>query len=313
MEQTIFIDRLPVRTWNRLKVNEAAVQWDEAGALALPPVQLTAEAGQFPAPQRLDFTAGAAAYSRQEAVLTAKAGSQMTVFELCTPGAPLCAAVSMTLEEKARVRLVRLMAPEGGALLRHEIRAVCGPDARLELVTLLLGDGDLYEDVQADLTGDGSSFDAQIAYLGRYTQKIDLNLVVNQYGKHTSSTITANGALMEAAEKTFRGSIDFKRGSAGSVGSESETVLMLGQDAVNKTVPLILCAEENVEGTHGATIGELDADTLFYFQSRGFDRAQAEAILARAAVERLARLPGDEAFSGRVLETLDRVLGEAAQ
>lgn len=45
----------------------------------------------------------------------------------------------------------------------------------------------------------------------------------------------------------FRGTIDFKNGSAGSTGSEQETVLLLGDDVVNRTVPLILCAEENVE------------------------------------------------------------------
>ena len=47
---------------------------------------------------------------------------------------------------------------------------------------------------------------------------------------------------------------------------------MLGEDVVNKTVPLILCAEENVVGNHGATIGELDDETLFYFESRGIGR-----------------------------------------
>ena len=104
---------------------------------------------------------------------------------------------------------------------------------------------------------------------------------------------------MERAKKVFRGTIDFKRGSAGSVGSENETVLLLGEDAENKTVPVILCAEENVEGSHGATIGELDEDTLFYFASRGIDRA---------AVERLARMAEDEAFSARALGALAQVL-----
>ena len=127
-------------------------------------------------------------------------------------------------------------------------------------------------------------------------------------GKSTVSEIHASGALMERAKKVFRGTIDFKRGSAGSVGSENETVLLLGEDAENKTVPVILCAEENVEGSHGATIGELDADTLFYFASRGIDRAAAEAILARAAVERLARMAEDEAFSARALGALAQVL-----
>ena len=94
--------------------------------------------------------------------------------------------------------------------------------------------------------------------------------------------------------KVFRGTIDFKNGSAGSAGNEKETVLLLGDDVVNKTVPLILCAEENVVGNHGATIGELDDDTLFYFASRGIrPRAAAEDLLARAAMERLA--PEDRA------------------
>ena len=96
-----------------------------------------------------------------------------------------------------------------------------------------------------------------------------------------------------------------------SMGLRSKTEYRMhffGEDAENKTVPVILCAEENVEGSHGATIGELDADTLFYFASRGIDRAAAEAILARAAVERLARMAEDEAFSARALGALAQVL-----
>ena len=73
--------------------------------------------------------------------------------------------------------------------------------------------------------------------------------------------------------------IDFQQGCADSTGDEKETVLMLGDDAVNKTVPLILCAEENVVGNHGATIGQLDADTLFYFESRGIAREHCPVYL----------------------------------
>ena len=83
---------------------------------------------------------------------------------------------------------------------------------------------------------------------------------------------------------------------------------MLGDDAVNKTVPLILCAEENVEGTHGATIGDLDAATLFYFESRGISASEAENIMARAAIERLARTIGDEAAQTAILAELEEVL-----
>ena len=87
-------------------------------------------------------------------------------------------------------------------------------------------------------------------------------------------------------------------------------VLMLGDDVVNKTVPLILCAEENVVGNHGATIGELDDETLFYFESRGISRAQAENILARASIERFARTVDDEVLRAQILQTLEEELND---
>ena len=61
---------------------------------------------------------------------------------------------------------------------------------------------------------------------------------------------------------------------------------------------------------HGATIGDLDAATLFYFESRGIDRAAAQAILSRAAIERLIRMADDEAFAAAATAALDAVLGE---
>ena len=135
-----------------------------------------------------------------------------------------------------------------------------------------------------------------------------MNLVVNHWGQKTTREINPAGALKDDAQKIFRGTIDFKKGSAGSVGSEQETVLMLGDGVVNKTVPLILCAEENVVGNHGATIGELDEDTLFYFESRGISAAEAENIMARAAIERLARTIEDEAAQAAILSELEEVL-----
>ena len=87
------------------------------------------------------------------------------------------------------------------------------------------------------------------------------------------------------AFKLFRGSIDFVKGCAGSVGNEKEDVLLLGDDVVNQTIPLILCAEEDVEGNHGASIGELDEKTLFYLMSRGFTKEAAEAMIAGARLQ----------------------------
>ena len=52
----------------------------------------------------------------------------------------------------------------------------------------------------------------------------------------------------------------------------------MGEDAVNQTIPLILCGEEDVQGSHGATIGRLDDELLFYLCSRGMSRQAANKI-----------------------------------
>ena len=206
--------------------------------------------------------------------------------------------------------LVQVLGAQDSALLYAKTDADCAPGAGVDMTQILMGRGDLYSDNDTELVGDGSHYSAQIGYLGRGSQTIDVNVVVNHYGKNTECEIDTSGALKDAAKKVFRGTIDFKTGSSNSVGNEKETVLMLGDDVINKTVPLILCAEENVVGNHGATIGELDDETLFYFESRGISRAQAENILARASIERFARTVDDEALRAQILQTLEEELND---
>lgn len=299
----IKINKLASRTWNRLGVNEARIEWDEKNTVSLGDESVCAKSGEEPKTVRFSVSDNGG-YSSRNIFVDAEKDSSVTVFEICTAKAPLCVNVKVTARENASVRLIQLINPSEGAVLRHETSADCAENAKFEIISVLIGDGDIYSDNHIGLIGDGSSLSAETAYLGESGRTIDCNITSEHYGRSTKSEINASGALRDFAKKIFRGTIDFKKGSADSVGSENETVLMLGDDAVNKTVPLILCAEENVEGTHGATIGELDDETLFYFESRGIGREEAERIMAYAAVRRLMRMSGDEIFAGRVSAAL---------
>ena len=77
----------------------------------------------------------------------------------------------------------------------------------------------------------------------------------------------------------------------------------------NRTVPLILCAEEDVKGNHGASIGALDEETLFYFASRGINEVQAEDMVTRAKLETLAAHIRDEKTEAAVEQQLLEVIG----
>lgn len=293
MSEKIQINKLPVNTWNRLGVNYAEVEWEETAPTKQ---SITVKSGEAPEPFRLDFSEA----GDSEVSFTAEENSSITVYELHRSNSAV--KLSFDIGKNASVKLVQLLNPT--EKLRHETFANCSKGGKFQIMTIMTGDGDIYSDNRTELEGDSSSINAEVAYLGKNSQTIDYNIAVNHWGKDTHSEINAAGALMDSAKKVFRGTIDFKTGSSDSKGSENETVIMLGDDVVNKTVPLILCSEENVEGSHGATIGELDDDTLFYFESRGIGREEAERIMAYAALKRLIRLSGDKEFAEQAQNAL---------
>ena len=293
MSEKIQINKLPVNTWNRLGVNYAEVEWEETAPAKQ---SITVKSGEAPEPFRLDFSEA----GDSEVSFTAEENSSITVYELHRSNSAV--KLSFDIGKNASVKLVQLLNPT--EKLRHETFANCSKGGKFQIMTIMTGDGDIYSDNRTELEGDSSSINAEVAYLGKNSQTIDYNIVVNHWGKDTHSEINAAGALMDSAKKVFRGTIDFKTGSSDSKGSENETVIMLGDDVVNKTVHLILCSEENVEGSHGATIGELDDDTLFYFESRGIGREEAERIMAYAALKRLIRLSGDKGFAEQAQNAL---------
>ena len=301
MSETILINRLPTHTWNRLGVNETAIVWGQAEDLGTEEV---IAAGQT---ERLEIM-GTAERGEKTVNIHAPEGQTVTVVETLKTEKPLLVRTALHVEKNAKVRLVQIQNTAEDSVLRLENVGECAENGQVELMQVLLGRGDVYSDGHFELKGDGAGFEADIGYLGQRRQTMDMNLVVNHWGQKTTSEIRAAGALKDDAQKIFRGTIDFKKGSAGSVGNEQETVLMLGDGAVNKTVPLILCAEENVVGNHGATIGELDEDTLFYFESRGISAEEAENILARAAIKGLARSLEDESAREAILAELEEVL-----
>lgn len=293
MSEKIQINKLPVNTWNRLGVNYAEVEWEETAPAKQ---SITVKSGEAPEPFRLDLSEA----GDSEVSFTAEENSSITVYELHRSNSAV--KLSFDIGKNASVKLVQLLNPT--EKLRHETFANCSKGGKFQIMTIMTGDGDIYSDNRTELEGDSSSINAEVAYLGKNSQTIDYNIAVNHWGKDTHSEINAAGAIMDSAKKVFRGTIDFKTGSSDSKGSENETVIMLGDDVVNKTVPLILCSEENVEGSHGATIGELDDDTLFYFESRGIGREEAERIMAYAALKRLIRLSGDKKFAEQAQNAL---------
>ena len=96
------------------------------------------------------------------------------------------------------------------------------------------------------------------------------------------------------------------------MGHESEDVLLFGPDARNRTAPLILCGEEEVEGQHAASIGRLDEEKLYYLRSRGLSEAQARRLMVDARfAPALDKIPLTELRAEAAAETARRLDDDA--
>ena len=132
------------------------------------------------------------------------------------------------------------------------------------------------------LAGAKSRQDITCFYFGDGSRRLDVNHVVQHIAPRTMSRIGTGGALQDSCDKIYRGTIDFVAGARDAQGSESEDTLLFSPAARNRSAPLILCGEENVNGQHAATIGKLDAGMLFYLNTRGISEAQAKQMMTEA-------------------------------
>lgn len=182
---------------------------------------------------------------------------------------------------------------------------VLAEDARVRVRHVVLAGQVSITGLAADLRGDRSRIDIDTRYVAAGSEQRDFNYVIRHRGRKTISNMDANGVLAGQARKCLRGTIELIHGAKGAEGNERETVLLASEGVDNKTVPTILCDEDDVAGNHGATIGHVRPEQLFYAACRGLSAEQTEALFlrskfedawmsaptdaARAAVARLAR------------------------
>lgn len=162
---------------------------------------------------------------------------------------------------------------------------VLDDNAHVIVTHRVLGSDSASTGLSADLRGDQSRIDVATRYLGVGHQERDFNYSIKQRGRSTESNLDANGVLSGESKKTLRGTIDFVHGCKGSTGNERETVLLADKNVVNKTVPVILCDEDDVMGNHGATIGHVRPEQHFYLSCRGLSDKAIESLFAVAALE----------------------------
>ena len=180
--------------------------------------------------------------------------------------------------------------------------------ARVNVRHVVLGGAFTATGLAADLRGDRSRIDVDTSYLASGTQQRDFNYIIRHRGRKTVSNMDANGVLTGTSKKCLRGTIDLIHGAKGAEGNERETVLLASKGVDNKTVPNILCDEDDVAGNHGATIGHVRPEQLFYAACRGLSQEQTEALFLSAKLEDAALQAPNDAVRANVVRLGNQII-----
>lgn len=203
--------------------------------------------------------------------------------------------------ERSRVNVTVYLTCGAGVTCVEDSGFVLDDDARVTVRHVVLGGSFTATGLAADLRGDRSRIDIDTSYLGAGADERDFNYIVRHRGKKTECNLDANGVLTGTSKKILRGTIDLMHGAKGAQGNERETVLLANKGVDNKTVPMILCDEDDVAGNHGATIGHVRPEQLFYMGCRGLSEKQAEELFISAKLEDAAITAPDEQMRGNVV------------
>ncbi|MTI46373.1 MAG: Fe-S cluster assembly protein SufD [Firmicutes bacterium] len=182
-------------------------------------------------------------------------------------------------KDGAIVNLIKLQTMNDTSLNLDANIAYIGHGAKVNNVSLELGSDKSVVSYINNLEKDTAESNLDSIYLVDNSRLIDMNYLMNHFGRRTISNINTYGALKDKSKKTFKGTLDFKRGSSLSKGSEEEYAILLDKDVKSDAIPLLLCEEEDVEGLHAASAGRIDENKLFYLMSRGFSEREAKKLI----------------------------------
>jgi Fe-S cluster assembly protein SufD len=191
------------------------------------------------------------------------------------------AVVELFVEQAAKVEYVSVqnLSRETWHFASH--RARVGRDAELDWVAAGFGTKKGKVRIENDLAGPGATSRVTGAYFADGDQHLDYDTFQEHIAPNTTSDFAFKGALRDTATVVWRGMIKVERDAQRTNAYQENRNLLLSEQAHADSIPGLEIEANDVRCTHGATVGQVDRDQLFYLMARGLPRAEAERLIVR--------------------------------
>lgn len=213
------------------------------------------------------------------------------------------------LGANAELRHERLQQEGSAALHLHGLRLHQERDSRYRGISLALGAAWSRAEVRVDFAGPGADCQLEGLYLAGDGQLTDFHLDTDHRVPHCSSRERFKGIVDGRGRAVFDGRILVRPGAQKSDAHLSNHNLMLSEQAEVDTKPQLEIYADDVQCSHGTSVGQLDPEQLFYLQSRGLDPAEARLMLCLGFAVEVIDVLSDSVLREHALGLLKRRLG----
>ncbi len=256
----------------------------------------------------LTDVAGAAFHSRN--FVSAGAGSKVTVVEeyIGRSDAPYWtnAVTEVFAADNAVVDHYKIQLESAAAFHFQTLEATLGANAVFSNHAITLGAAMGRNDIRGKLTGEGGEAICNGLYLLNGKQHFDTHMFMDHAVPNCNSHELYKGILDEKARAVFCGRILVQQDAQQTDAVQSNKSLLLSRGAKVNTLPQLEIYADDVKCTHGATIGELDEEALYYLQTRGIDPVRGKAMLTYAFANEVL----DEVKCALVKEHVEQLVHE---
>ncbi|HEY8801491.1 MAG TPA: Fe-S cluster assembly protein SufD [Candidatus Dormibacteraeota bacterium] len=175
-------------------------------------------------------------------------------------------------------------------------RARVEKDGKLRLFSVSLGGRFSKTRVEASLVGQGAEAELKGLYLASGQQFFDFHTLQDHQVGNTRSDLLFKGALQDTARTVYAGLIRIEKGAARSDAYQANRNLVLSDHAKATSIPMLEIDNNDVRCTHGATVGPVDPQHMFYLRSRGIPEPTAKRMLVQGFFgDVLDRIPFEHA------------------
>lgn len=200
-------------------------------------------------------------------------------------------AVELILKRGAKLHYVSTQRLGRAVYDFHTERAILGKDSTIVVQTIELGSQLSKGRVEAILQGDGVNAKLLGLYIGDGNQHLDRYTLQDHRGASGVSDLLFKGVLSDKARSVYSGLIKVHPGGIKTAAYQQNRNLLLSKTARADSIPNLEIAANDIVGcTHGATVGKVDEDQLFYLMCRGLSRVDATRLIVEGFVDPIIEL-----------------------